>query len=125
MSSAPSLFSRRYLAPITASAWPMERMASYTVWDRTFLPLAMMSPRQYSAAKVERISTGSLYDRISGLRATLAQQADQIVQCLLVEAALEAERTSEMASVVAQKLYSKRCCWTGYTCAMVVAGGSV
>ena len=109
MSSAPSLFSCMYLTPITASAWPMERMASYTVRDRTFLPLALMSPRQYSAEKVERISTGSLYDRISGLRAMLAQQADQIVQCLLVEAALEADRPLVMTSDAAQKLQREKC----------------
>ena len=68
---------------------------------------------------------GYLYNMISGLRATLARKADQIVQWVLAEADLEAERLSTMASVAARKLHRKLCRWMGYTCAMEVAGGSV
>ena len=123
MSSTPSLFIHRYLPPIAASVWPVERTDSYTVQYQTFLPLARMSPLQYLAAKVASNGMGSLYSISSG--SALVQKSERIFQWLLAEAALEAERPLAMASVVAQKVHMKRCWWTGSISAMAVAGVSV
>ena len=109
MSSTSQIFIRRHLASNAVSTCPIERTASSTVQERTFLPLALMSTWRYSAEKLARIGMGYLYNRISGLRATLARKADQIVQWVLVEADLEAERLSTMASVAARKLHRKLC----------------
>ena len=50
-------------------------------------------------AKVARIRVGSLYDSSSGPTAMLAQKVVQILHWASAEAALEAYRTSSMASV--------------------------
>ena len=72
MYSAPSLFSRGSLTPISASACSMEQTESSTMREPTFLLLKLMLAQWYSAAKVARIGVGYFYDRISGSRATLA-----------------------------------------------------
>ena len=65
---------------------------------------------------------GSLYNRSRGLRDTLAQKADHIIQWVSEEAAVEAEMPLEMAYVAARKLHRKQSCWTGSTFVMAVAG---
>ena len=119
-----SLFSREYLAPIAEIAWPMKRTESSTMRELNFLPLVLMSPWQYSAANLARIRMGSLCDKSSGSRATLAQKAEHIFQWLSAESALEVKNLSALASVAVWKLHRKCCCRTWSTCAMAVAGGN-
>ena len=102
----------------------MERMAYSTVWERTLLTLALMSPLRYSSAKVERIRMGSLYNSSIGSRAMLAQKAGHISQWVYAEEEFEVEINLAMVSVPERKLHRKRCFWMGSTCAMTVSGGN-
>ena len=102
----------------------MERMAYSTVWEKTLLTLALMSPLRYSSAKVARISMGYLYNSSSLLRAMLAQKSDHISQWVYAEEEFEVEINLAMVSVPERKLHRKRCFFTGSTCALTVAGGN-
>ena len=102
----------------------MDQTVSYTVREKTFLPLLLMSTLCYSVSKVARIGVGYLYDRSSGSSTISAQKADQIVQWVSAEVDIEVERHLVMAFVIARKLHRKRCLWVGFTYAMALAGGN-